>query len=282
MILQLRVKSKHECEKAEEKRLIVATTHILFNPKRGDCKLAQIQVLLAHIDKLAYKKSKVTSDNKLFPEYYPTILCGDFNFANNSKLYEFLTNSKLTNYKDLSRNIISGLHEYNKGNAKIENTLLPKEIGISDQSQFKIEVDKRLAEMNSDSNLEAYCSFGGMHLRHTFKFNSVYDHVVNDQLEVTSCVKDQKKTVDFIFFHSEKNEMPSSNETCTESCSENKPKSSTFKRPRESETTEEEKNELELICKLRLFTLPELSEIGLPNKDYPSDHFLLAAKFALN
>jgi len=111
----------------------------------------------------------------------------------------------------------------------------------------------------------------------------VYDHIVNDQLEVTSCVKDQKKTVDFIFFHSEKNEVSNSNEKFPDPCLNDEPKSSSLKRPRDSETKilGVEKNELELICKLRLFTVPELSEISLPNKDYPSDHFLLAAKFAL-
>ncbi len=122
-----------------------------------------------------------------------------------------------------------------------------------------------------------------MHLRHTFNFNSVYEHVVNDQLEVTSCIQDQKKIVDFIFFHSEKYQtsQSDSNEKSADTSFSNLPKTSSgLKRPLESETFKEN-DELELICKLRLFTVPELAEISLPNKDYPSDHFILAAKFAL-
>ena len=242
-----------------------------------------MQVLLAHIDKLAYRKSKINNDNKLVSEYYPTILCGDFNCANNSKLYDFVKSSTLKNYKELNRNLISGQHEFSRSYIKIENTLLPEKLGISDQSQFKIEIDKRLAEINTDSNIEAYCTFGGMHLRHTFNFNSVYEHVVNDQLEVTSCIQDQKKIVDFIFFHSEKYQtsQSDSNEKSAGTSFSNLPKTSSGpKRPFELESFKEN-DELELICKLRLFTVPELAEISLPNKDYPSDHFILAAKFAL-
>ena len=285
MLLKVKLKCEDGEEEVEEKRLVVATTHILYNPKRGDCKLAQLQVLLAHIDKLAYRKSKITNDNKLFPEYYPTILCGDFNCANNSKLYDFVKSSTLKNYKELNRNLISGQHEFSRSYIKIENTLLPEKLGISDQSQFKIEIDKRLAEISTDSDIGAYCTFGGMHLRHTFNFNSVYEHVVNDQLEVTSCIQDQKKIVDFIFYHSEKYQTSqldsNSNEKSVDTSFSNVSKASNVpKRPLESETNKEN-DELELICKLRLFTVPELAEISLPNKDYPSDHFILAAKFAL-
>lgn len=34
--------------------LVVATTHLLYNPRRQDVKLAQVQVLLAEIERLAY------------------------------------------------------------------------------------------------------------------------------------------------------------------------------------------------------------------------------------
>ena len=36
-------------------RLCVATTHMLFNPKRGDIKLAQLAVLLAELDRFTRK-----------------------------------------------------------------------------------------------------------------------------------------------------------------------------------------------------------------------------------
>lgn len=41
--------------------IVVATTHLLFNPKRHDIKLAQMQMLLAEIDRVAFKS---ISDSK--------------------------------------------------------------------------------------------------------------------------------------------------------------------------------------------------------------------------
>jgi protein angel len=34
--------------------IVVATTHLLYNPKRTDVRLAQIQVFLAEIDRFAF------------------------------------------------------------------------------------------------------------------------------------------------------------------------------------------------------------------------------------
>jgi mRNA deadenylase, exonuclease subunit and related nucleases len=35
--------------------LVVATTHLLYNPKRHDVKLAQMQILLAEVERFAFK-----------------------------------------------------------------------------------------------------------------------------------------------------------------------------------------------------------------------------------
>ncbi|KAL1420068.1 hypothetical protein MTO96_024653 [Rhipicephalus appendiculatus] len=56
-------------------RLCVSTTHLLFNPRRGDIKLAQLCLLLAEIDRLAFRGD--SSDGK--PLYFPILLCGDMN-----------------------------------------------------------------------------------------------------------------------------------------------------------------------------------------------------------
>lgn len=37
--------------------LVIATTHLLYNPRRQDVKLAQVQVLLAEIERLAYNSN---------------------------------------------------------------------------------------------------------------------------------------------------------------------------------------------------------------------------------
>lgn len=67
--------------------LCVANTHVLFNPRRGDIKLAQMALFLAEIDKIA----KTTEGR-----YYPVILCGDLNSVPDSPLYKFIRNGELS------------------------------------------------------------------------------------------------------------------------------------------------------------------------------------------
>lgn len=57
---------------------IVATTHLLYNPRRYDVKLAQTQLMLAEIEKLAFKQQ---SDLTKQPEYLPIIFTGDMNYT---------------------------------------------------------------------------------------------------------------------------------------------------------------------------------------------------------
>lgn len=64
----------------------VANTHVLYNPRRGDIKLAQMALLLAEIDKSA----KMDDGN-----YCPIILCGDLNCVPDSPLYKFIRNGQL-------------------------------------------------------------------------------------------------------------------------------------------------------------------------------------------
>lgn len=277
----LKAKSHSNAEEKSEKLICVATTHILYNPRRGDCKLAQLQILLANIDRIAYKKSKIIN-NKISPVYHPILLCGDFNCSNNSKIYEFIRNSKLPKYKDLNRNLISGQQESCNIFTPIGSTLLPERLGISDQCQFKQEIDKRFIEAvlchqttSNEKNEPSCneCTFGTDHLSHMFDFNSVYEHYnENGSLEVTSCIQDCKKTVDFIFYHSGDNDdEEQSNENANQ---EKHLKTLNFKL--------NDKEQLHLVSRLELFTIDSLDDLSLPDKYYPSDHFLLAAKLILN
>lgn len=68
--------------------LCVANTHLLFNPKRGDVKLAQLAVMLAEID-------RVVKSCQASGELCNVILCGDFNSVPHSPLYELITTGQL-------------------------------------------------------------------------------------------------------------------------------------------------------------------------------------------
>lgn len=68
--------------------LCVANTHLLFNPRRGDVKLAQLAVMLAEID-------RVVKSCEANGELCNVILCGDFNSVPHSPLYELITTGGL-------------------------------------------------------------------------------------------------------------------------------------------------------------------------------------------
>lgn len=70
-------------------RFLVATTHLLYNPKRQDIRLAQVQILLAELDRI----SKVpTGDGARV--HLPIILSGDFNLKPYSAPYNLIVNGK--------------------------------------------------------------------------------------------------------------------------------------------------------------------------------------------
>lgn len=64
---------------------LVATTHLLFNPKRHDVRLAQVQVLLAELEQMAHLRDG----------HCPIILTGDFNTVPNSTAFHLLTEGSL-------------------------------------------------------------------------------------------------------------------------------------------------------------------------------------------
>ena len=66
--------------------LCVANTHVLYNPRRGDVKLAQMAILLAEVDKVAR-----LSDGS----HCPIVLCGDLNSVPDSPLYNFIRDGEL-------------------------------------------------------------------------------------------------------------------------------------------------------------------------------------------
>lgn len=68
--------------------LCVANTHLLFNPRRGDVKLAQLGVMLAEIDSV-FKSCKANG------EHCNIILCGDFNAVPHMPLYQLITTGRL-------------------------------------------------------------------------------------------------------------------------------------------------------------------------------------------
>ncbi|XP_037940790.1 protein angel-like [Teleopsis dalmanni] len=72
--------AKFDLKEEPGKSLIVATTHLLYNPKREDVRIAQVNVLLK-----ALKQYSMKYENS------PIILTGDFNFERHMKPFEIIS-----------------------------------------------------------------------------------------------------------------------------------------------------------------------------------------------
>ncbi|KAG8451563.1 hypothetical protein GDO86_003675 [Hymenochirus boettgeri] len=107
--------------------LCVANTHLLYNPRRGDIKLAQLGLFLAEIERFS---------KNINGSHCPIILCGDLNATPDSPLYNFLCTGHL-NYKDLPAGMVSGQERYRASNLRTLPPLLwPDCLGITDNCQY--------------------------------------------------------------------------------------------------------------------------------------------------
>lgn len=87
--------------KESENIVIVANTHLLFNPKRGDIKLRQLEILMFELNKT---RERVVKKTRTEPHI---LLMGDFNSVPGSAIYEFLSKGDLDT-SNLNRKLISG------------------------------------------------------------------------------------------------------------------------------------------------------------------------------
>ncbi|VDO50978.1 unnamed protein product [Onchocerca flexuosa] len=103
----------------------IANTHLLFNKRRGDVKLAQLAVLFANIDKECGPESG---------QECPYILCGDFNIQPYSPMYNFIMSGEIC-FTNLRRGDISG--QGNPGGPFVSVNILPEDVKIARNCQFK-------------------------------------------------------------------------------------------------------------------------------------------------
>uniref|UniRef100_A0A3P9HAB5 Angel homolog 1 (Drosophila) n=1 Tax=Oryzias latipes TaxID=8090 RepID=A0A3P9HAB5_ORYLA len=269
--------------------LCLANTHLLFNPRRGDVKLAQLAIMLAEID-------AVVKSCKVKGEHCNVVLCGDFNSLPNTPLYQLIVTGELY-YQGLPAWMVSGQEDlsYKPSCHRLSAPLLPGSLGITDSCQYTSVNSLKAGKCrySHDFMLQlrfcpAACSrppdlvlipgvtdlapdaskpnhypqrFRDI-LQHQLNLESVYKHVCPDvdRPEVTTLHSEVGATVDYIFYTQKR--------TCA---SHQKPGE---KFPGEG---------LKLTGYLSL--LPEdvlWSMNGLPNQIFPSDHLSLLARFQLD
>lgn len=270
---------------SEGAKFCVANTHLLFNPGRGDIKLAQLRVLLAEIDRIAFHRLS----HKKRPLYHPVILCGDMNSEPECPLYRFVGTGAL-HYEGLVAGDVSGQAEgMFRGRFLLNKELVPPTLGISDQCQYVETVSQRMGGLveseqpvgeadrteemaassrqlsNSDSCLAPSAnrrlSFSSGKMTHRLNLMSAYQHHL-DRLPdrppaVTTHHRKASCTVDYIFY-------------------------SMHSKHSATQHSHARKDLLVLLATYGLLSENEVRDLGgLPNAAQPSDHLPLVAKFML-
>jgi len=148
--LLVMLQPKKDWNGGQDMRLCVATTHLLFNPKRGDIKLAQLAVLLAELDRFTRKGIEPGTG---MPLYHPSILCGDFNAVPYSEIYRLVHRGRLKYENLISKDISGQQDDESMGLVRfVAKPLLPKAIGITEQCQYA-DIATRYVRTRSDTSM---------------------------------------------------------------------------------------------------------------------------------
>lgn len=260
LIVKLKPKSSSV---SADKYLVVSNTHLLFNPKRGDIKLAQLMVLLAEIDKCA-------STDGPGHVYHSVIMCGDFNSLPHSDIYKLIVMGFL-DYEDLEIRNISGQEKQGSAGSSwcplLKRDFFPSSLGISDSCQYCTSARHLTSTLgvNRDRNdmvIKDTQSSGV--LQHQLRLVSVYKHWISctGYKEVTTHHGKAACTVDYIFYGVRSGMVRYHVD--------------------EVQTSNIRESHLSLLGSYQLLSESDLDRMGsLPNKLFGSDHLALIAKFLL-
>lgn len=234
--------------------MIVATTHLLYNPRRDDVRIAQLQVLLAELDRMS-----VHTETQ---QPLPIILTGDFNCLPHSNPIRLI----------------------NDGHIHSDN--LPIELGIMDDCQHinvsvhknRTDTDLYHSDNGKNSSEESVCDqinyVDAIHrteenmqkhgvpyntgaLWHYLNFTPTLD-VERFSGKIASTYQNEWIMVDYIFYtkHTRRTLGP-------------------VGQPPEFSS-------LQLLANYQLPSIRECQMIGpIPNEIYGSDHYAMASEFVL-
>ncbi|KAK3093393.1 hypothetical protein FSP39_015000 [Pinctada imbricata] len=283
-------------QRKSEESLFIANTHLLYNPARGDVKLAQLMLLLAELDRISCAQNRQTTSKA----DSPIIICGDFNSTPSSDIYKFITKGQLW-YENLRAGTLSGQRPWCTRNKVIMRDFFPRELGISDQCQYIDTRIQRMMHSSASSELEkerckspvdpSLCSLGqgsspihqgqtqpadgisnnaqlpcqnSGYLNHHLNLESVYHHRIErlkyHEREVTTQHSQGGCIVDYILY--------------------NVLETSLYTKKNKERVVE---GKLKVLARLGLLSEKEIERMGnLPNNINPSDHLPLLTKFLLN
>ncbi|XP_057679545.1 protein angel homolog 2 isoform X2 [Corythoichthys intestinalis] len=227
--------------------LCVANTHLLYNPRRGDVKLAQLAVLLAEIGRLSRLPDGAANS---------VLLCGDFNSTPWSPLLTFLLAGRLK-YRHLPISAVSGQEYGSRGQRLLENPIWSPTLGINQRCQYEstrdgdsssTSVEGETAHLKAEDVAKQQKALKSWLLEHDLRLRSSYAPRLppDGRPAVTTCHSRCAAMVDYILY---------------------------------TPLGPEERG-LQLLGRLSLVGRPELERAGgLPNTRHSSDHVPLLARF---
>ncbi|KAL7306298.1 hypothetical protein TKK_0001727 [Trichogramma kaykai] len=227
--------AKFSLKESPDTKFVIATTHLLYNPRRNDVRLGQVQLLFAEIERIAFVQNLPSG-----PQYLPMLLSGDFNLEPFTGVYKFITEGSIE-FAGKNRNL-EECNEMCQSNWSLTNSLIPPYLYVTDECQhFKV-VSQRLSGKGSGRvmlkntenprnaysndtplgvqeqslvNLNSttyqkieianghYATFSSGLLTHPFQLKSVYNHKnqsKNNGLNEATTFQDRWITVDYIFY----------------------------------------------------------------------------------
>lgn len=131
VVVLLKPKTTGRASRQRNNMVCVSNTHLLFNSKRGDIKLAQLACLFAEIDEIAVISSPEKGGTHC--SHHPIICCGDFNSTPHSPIYNFVVRGFL-DYGGMHRDNVSGQNLYRSSYPPwqaFSSNIIPWDLGIT-------------------------------------------------------------------------------------------------------------------------------------------------------
>lgn len=156
--------------------LVVANTHILFNPSRGDVKVAQLRTLLETVDTMAAAGDGVGGS--------VCVIAGDFNSQPGSALHRFCRNGSLALATEDRRRM--------SGSGRSSDS--PSQNGQGTRVWLPAEVEVAMGREPRGSH--------DLHVRHPLQLTSAYEDVTGAEADFSTYQQSSDgcgKTVDYIW-----------------------------------------------------------------------------------
>lgn len=221
--------AKLSLKDSPDTQIVIATTHLLYNPRRNDVRLGQVQLLLTELERIAFIENTRTG-----AKYHPIILSGDFNSEPYTGIYKFITEGSFkylgkgrdlepAEYRSLS-NLLIPPNLYITDNCQHFNILIKRLRNEGDgeimlkNSEYK-QINTKISTPNDRASFKKeeinikstnyqkieiindhHAKFASGSLTHPFNLCSVYNHTNRyGQMEATTN-QGSWVTVDYIFF----------------------------------------------------------------------------------